>query len=83
MYSNIHYVPAQRSGLGRGGQRLGVWMHDVAHLSVTLSTDHPGGGQRGGQDLPVGSVRPGQVPPGVLHCYSRHWFHSEFTVPLP
>lgn len=50
-------------------------------LSLSLSPNNPGWRQRRGQDLPSGSERPGQVPPGVLHYHCRHWFHSKCPPP--
>lgn len=54
----------------------GACIHDPAS-SVTPSADDPGGRQRCGQDLSVGSVWPGQVHPRVLHLHRWHWLHSE------
>lgn len=62
---------------------LGRGQHGFIVLPLLLSffADHPGWWQRSGQDLPSGSVWPGQVPPGVLHSHRRHWFHSKSQTP--
>lgn len=72
--------PRQDPASGRGAS-VESWLH--LSVSLPLSADDPGWRQRSGQDLPSGSVRPGQVPPGVLHCHRRHRFHSRSSPPPP
>lgn len=76
----VTYTMCPHSVLASSDSSTDTWCHIS---SVTLSADNPGGGQRSGQDLSAGSVRPGQVHPRILHLHRRHWFHSESILPTP